>query len=91
MQRAEGSPRGRGLLLAAALLLALAVLVASEGWLRGSAEAGAVDLASQTTLRLSELPPGYAVAEDECERADSASELEHAPATVTRFLAQNRL
>jgi hypothetical protein len=89
MQRAERSPRGRGLLLAAVLLLA--VLVASEGRLRGSAEAGAVDLASQTTLRLSELPPGYEVREEDCDEADSASELEHAPATVMRFLAQNRL
>lgn len=90
MQRAGISPRGRGLLLAAALLLALAVL-ASEGWLRGSANAGPVDLASQTTLRLNELPPGYRVSEDECEPADSATELEDASETVMRFLAQNRL
>jgi hypothetical protein len=91
VQGAARSPRGWGLLLTAALLLALATFVASESWLRGSAEAGAVDLGSQTTLRLSELPPGYGVGEDECERADRAGELEDAPATVRRFLAQNRL
>ncbi len=51
-----------------------------------------MNVALQTILRLTDLPPGYALGDEECERADrETSELEHTPASVKGFIDQNRL
>jgi hypothetical protein len=87
MQRAEGRPRGRGLLLAAALVTAVLSLLAVSA---SAEDFGDFELTQSSSylLRLPDLPPGYEFDEGDCDDLGSQFELDDVPPSVATFIRQ---